>query len=110
MMGRVVGGPMTPCSACGSHHRPGSSCPHCGTSTGPARSSVAALMLGLALVGCSGDKDSATTGTTGDTGDTDTTPTTGVDYGVAMMAPIELEPLVVPEEREAPGLEDAEPR
>lgn len=72
---------MIPCTTCGSHARPLTSCPSCGSPVRIARTSVAALMLGLAVAGCGGDGDKSTTDTTGDTGETQHT--TGVDYGTS---------------------------
>ncbi|MCA9491239.1 MAG: hypothetical protein KC621_15015 [Myxococcales bacterium] len=79
---------MKPCSTCGSHVRPSTACPSCGSPMRIARTSMAAVMLGLAVAGCGGDAEKSTTdGNTGDTGET--TPTSGVDYGTMMMVPVE---------------------
>lgn len=87
---------MKPCNVCGSHVRPSSSCPSCGTPLRVARTSMAAVMLGLAVAGCGGDADKSTTdGHTGDTGET--TPTTGVDYGTMMMVPLDEPHLDLPD-------------
>lgn len=101
---------MTPCPSCGTHRKPASTCPNCGSAPSALRSTMAAVLLGLAVAGCAGDGGDKTD-STGDTGDTDTSPTTGVDYGMAPLAELVNERLPPQEdERKAPEKEDADPR
>ena len=72
--------PLIPCPRCGCHlvRDTAPSCPHCGTRLGrPAARTAAAVLLGLSLAGCGGDKADADSTDTG-------TMTMEPEYGVTM--------------------------
>lgn len=49
---------LRPCATCGTFHRPGLACPHCGATGAPRTATAAVLALGLVAAGCTSGDDS----------------------------------------------------